>query len=234
MILLAFDTAQGALSAAVMEGEGVLASSFEPRTRGHAEALMPLLETMLAEAALGFADLDALAVTVGPGTFTGLRVGLAAARGLALARALPLVGVTTLDAVAEPAGAEADEIAIALFDARRDEVYMQAFAPTRGHSLVPLTPPLLVGLDEAVAHLPEGKAVLVGTGAELLAPRLEAAGRPFRLSPAKPQPDAQAVGRIALARIAAQGLGAFRVAPEPLYIRAPDAKLPGGRDPEAA
>lgn len=230
MILLAFDTAQGALSAAVMDGEGVLASSFEPRTRGHAEALMPLLETMLAEAALGFADLDALAVTVGPGTFTGLRVGLAAARGLALARALPLVGVTTLEAVAEPAGAEADEIAIALFDARRDEVYMQAFAPT----LAPLTPPLLVGLDEAVAHLPEGRAVLVGTGAELLAPRLEAAGRPFRLSPAKPQPDAQAVGRIALARIAAQGLGAFRVAPEPLYIRAPDAKLPGGRDPEAA
>lgn len=230
MILLAFDTAQGALSAAIMDGEGVLASSFEPRTRGHAEALMPLLETMLAEAALGFADLDALAVTVGPGTFTGLRVGLAAARGLALARALPLVGVTTLEAVAEPAGAEADEIAIALFDARRDEVYMQAFAPT----LAPLTPPLLVGLDEAVAHLPEGRAVLVGTGAELLAPRLEAAGRPFRLSPAKPQPDAQAVGRIALARIAAQGLGAFRVAPEPLYIRAPDAKLPGGRDPEAA
>jgi tRNA threonylcarbamoyladenosine biosynthesis protein TsaB len=230
LILLAFDTAQGALSAAIMDGEGVLASSFEPRTRGHAEALMPLLETMLAEAALGFADLDALAVTVGPGTFTGLRVGLAAARGLALARALPLVGVTTLEAVAEPAGAEADEIAIALFDARRDEVYMQAFAPT----LAPLTPPLLVGLDEAVAHLPEGRAVLVGTGAELLAPRLEAAGRPFRLSPAKPQPDAQAVGRIALARIAAQGLGAFRVAPEPLYIRAPDAKLPGGRDPEAA
>lgn len=227
MILLAFDTAQGALSAAVMDGEGVLASSFEPRTRGHAEALMPLLETMLAEAALSFADLDALAVTVGPGTFTGLRVGLAAARGLALARALPLVGVTTLEAVAEPAGAEADETCIALFDARRDEVYMQAFAP----SLAPLTPPLLVSLDEAMAHLPPGKLVLVGTGAELLSARLEAAGRTFRLSPAKPQPEAQAIARIALARIAKQGLDAFRVAPEPLYIRAPDAKLPGGLDP---
>lgn len=227
MILLAFDTAQGALSAAVMDGEGVLASSFEPRTRGHAEALMPLLETMLAEAALSFADLDALAVTVGPGTFTGLRVGLAAARGLALARSLPLVGVTTLEAVAEPAGAEADETCIALFDARRDEVYMQAFAP----SLAPLTPPLLVALDEAMTHMPAGKLVLVGTGAELLAPRLEAAGRVFRLSAAKPQPEAQAVARLALARISAQGLDAYRVAPEPLYIRAPDAKLPGGLDP---
>lgn len=224
MILLAFDTAQGALSAAVMDGEGVLASSFEPRTRGHAEALMPLLETVLAEAALSFADLDALAVTVGPGTFTGLRVGLAAARGLALARSLPLVGVTTLEAVAEPAGAEADETCVALFDARRDEVYMQAFAPS-------LTPPLLVSLDEAMTPLPPGKLVLVGTGAPLLAPRLEAAGRAFRLSPAKPQPEAQAVGRLALARIAAQGLDAFRTAPEPLYIRAPDAKLPGGLDP---
>ena len=230
MILLAFDTAQGALSAAVTDGEGVLASSFEPRTRGHAEALMPLLETLLAEAALSFADLDALAVTVGPGTFTGLRVGLAAARGLALARSLPLVGVTTLEAIAEPAGAEADETSIALFDARRDEVYMQAFAP----ALAPLTPPLLVSLDEAMTHLPPGKLLLVGTGAHLLASRLEAAGRIFRLSPAKPQPDAVSIGRIALARIAVQGLDAFRAAPEPLYIRAPDAKLPGGRDPEAA
>jgi tRNA threonylcarbamoyladenosine biosynthesis protein TsaB len=230
LILLAFDTAQGALSAAVMDGEGVLAAAFEPRTRGHAEALMPLLETVLAEAALGFAGLDALAVTVGPGTFTGLRVGLAAARGLALARALPLIGVTTLEAIAEPAGAGADETCVALFDARRDEVYMQAFSS----SLAPLTPPLLVALDEALSHLPDGRLVLAGTGAPLLAPRLEAAGRSFRLSPAKPQPDAQAVGRIALARIAAQGLDAFRVPPEPLYIRAPDAKLPGGLDPEPA
>lgn len=230
MILLAFDTAQGALSAAVTDGGDVLASSFEPRSRGHAEALMPLLEAMLAEAALGFADLDGLAVTIGPGTFTGLRVGLAAARGLALARSLPLAGVTTLEAVAEPAGAEADETCVALFDARREEVYMQAFGP----ALAPLTPPLLIPLDEAPAHLPAGKLVLVGTGASLLAPRLEAAGRPFRLSPAKPQPDAEAVARIALARIAGRGLDAFRAPPDPLYIRAPDAKLPGGRDPEAA
>ena len=227
MILLALDTAQGALSAAVGDGSALHVAHFEERTRGHAEALMPLVESVLEEADIGFADLDALAVTVGPGTFTGLRVGLAAARGLALARSLPLVGVTTLEAVAEPAGATADEITIATFDARRDEIYMQAF----GRNLEALTPPLLVRLDEAETHLPEGSLVLVGTGAPLLAERLEKSGRSFRLSPARPQPDAAALLRIARARIAAQGLEAFRVAPEPLYIRAPVAKLPGGRDP---
>lgn len=230
MILLAFDTAQGALSAAVSDGGDLHVVHFEERTRGHAEALMPLVDCVLKEAGIGFADLDALAVTVGPGTFTGLRVGLAAARGLALARSLPLVGVTTLEAIAEPAGAAADEITIATFDARRDEIYMQAFA----NDLEALTPPLLPGLGEAEAHLPQGNLLLVGTGAPLLAERLEKGARSFRLSPARPQPDAAALLRIARSRIEAQGLDAFRVAPEPLYIRAPDAKLPGGRDPGEA
>ena len=184
MIVLAFDTAQGALSAAVRDGEGELAAIFEERTRGHAEALMPMLETVLAEAALGFAGLDALAVTVGPGTFTGLRVGLAAARGLALARGLPLVGVTTLEAVAAPVSAVAGEAVVAAFDARRDEIYLQVF-------------------DDGLAD-------------------------------ARPQPDASNIARLAVSRLAVEGPEAFRVPPPPLYIRAPDAKLPGGRDPGEA
>jgi tRNA threonylcarbamoyladenosine biosynthesis protein TsaB len=224
--LLAFDTAQGALSAAVCDGGEVRAAAFELRTRGHAEELMPLLERLLAEARLGFADLDALAVTVGPGTFTGLRVGLAAARGLAIARSLPLVGVTTLEAVAEPVVPGAGETVVAAFDARRGEIYLQAFGP----ALAPLTGPLLVELAEAGQHLPQTNLVLVGTGAGLLADALP--DRICRLADARPQPDARAVARLALARLAAEGKDAFRVAPAPLYIRAPDAKLPGGRDPE--
>lgn len=230
MIVLAFDTAQGALSAALRDEEGELVAMFEERTRGHAEALMPMLETVLAEAALGFADLDALAVTVGPGTFTGLRVGLAAARGLALARSLPLVGVTTLEAVAAPVDAGMNKVVVAAFDARRDEIYLQAF----GTDLAPLTPPLLAGLEEAAKHLPEASLVLVGTGASLLAERLKAMGRTYRLADARPQPDAGTIARIAMTRLAAEGPDAFRVPPPPLYIRAPDAKLPGGRDPGAA
>lgn len=227
MILLAFDTAQGALSAAIRDGEEEIASLFEERTRGHAEALMPMVETVLAEAALGFADLDVLAVTVGPGTFTGLRVGLAAARGIALSRGLPLVGVTTLQAIAEPVAAEPDEIVLASFDARRDEVYMQAFS-TDGTER---TPPLLVGLGGVLARLPAGPLVLVGTGTPLLADLLSASGHPFRIADNRPQPDASAVARIALRRFGEKGPDAFLVPPAPLYIRAPDAKLPGGRDP---
>lgn len=230
MIVLAFDTAQGALSAAVHDGEGELAAMFEERTRGHAEALMPMLETVLAEAALGFADLDALAVTVGPGTFTGLRVGLAAARGLALARNLPLVGITTLEAVAAPVNPVAGEVVAAVFDARRDEVYLQVFDA----AFAPLTPPLLIGLEDAVMHLPDAPVVLVGTGATLLAERLDTLSRTYRFAAARPQPDATHIARIALSRLAAEGPDVFRAPPAPLYIRAPDAKLPGGRDPGEA
>lgn len=230
MILLAFDTAQGALSAAIRDAEGEIACLFEERTRGHAEALLPMIETVMAEAALGFSDLDMLAVTVGPGTFTGLRVGLAAARGIALARKLPLVGVTTLEAIAEPVAAEADETILASFDARREEVYMQAFAADGTGQ----TGPLLVGLENALEHLPRGPFVLSGTGAPLLADVLERAGREYRLSETRPQPDASVVARIAQRLAAERGLEAFHTPPAPLYIRAPDAKLPGGRDPGEA
>tara|TARA_R110002110_G_scaffold12692_22_gene60310 strand:+ start:7515 stop:8210 length:696 start_codon:yes stop_codon:yes gene_type:complete len=230
LIVLAFDTAQGALSAAIHDSEGERAAAFEPRTRGHAEALMPMIETVLAQAALGFADLDALAVTVGPGTFTGLRVGLAAARGIALARTLPLVGVTTLEAIAEPVVAGEAEAIIASFDARRGEIYVQIFAA----GLAPLTAPLLVALDDIGAHLPETPLILAGTGAPLLAPGLDARGLRYRLSETRPQPDASAIARLALVRLTARGPDAFRTAPQPLYIRAPDAKLPGGRTPGEA
>ncbi len=211
-----------------MDGEGVLAHRFELRTRGHAEGLMPMLEAVMAEARLGFADLDALAVTIGPGTFTGLRVGLAAARGLALARALPLVGVTTLEAVAAPVTAAGEAIAVA-FDARRGEIYLQIFDATHAA----LTAPMIVALAEARAYLPAGAVVGVGSGATLLADVLAPHGVKVRLSAAPAQPDAIAIARIATARLAMEGADRFRVAPAPLYLRAPDAKLPGGLDPVA-
>ncbi|WP_185680872.1 tRNA (adenosine(37)-N6)-threonylcarbamoyltransferase complex dimerization subunit type 1 TsaB [Parvibaculum sedimenti] len=230
LTLLAFDTAQGALSAAILGREGVVAYRFEPRTRGHAENLMPMLEAVMAEAGLGFADLDALAVTIGPGTFTGLRVGLAAARGLALARSLPLVGVTTLEALAEPVRAEPGEAIVAAFDAKRGEIYLQTFDANH----VALSEPMLVSLEEALTHVHGDAFVCAGTGAGLLAAALAAKGIVARLSDAPAQPDARSVGRLAAARLAAEGVDAFRIAPAPLYLRAPDAKLPGGIDPFAA
>jgi tRNA threonylcarbamoyladenosine biosynthesis protein TsaB len=205
----------------------VLAHRFEVRTRGHAEALMPMLAAVMAEAGVTPAALEALAVTIGPGTFTGLRVGLAAARGLALARALPLVGVTTLEAVAAPVEAHEGEVIAAAFDARRGEIYLQVF--DAAHEAV--CEPMIVALDAALAHLPGTAFVAVGTGAALVAEALDSRGLVCRLAANAPQPDALAVAKIALARLAARGPDRFRAAPAPLYLRAPDAKLPGGRDP---
>ena len=184
----------------------------------------------MAEAGVTFADLDALAVTVGPGTFTGLRVGLAAARGLALARSLPLVGVTTLEALAAPVRAEPDERIAAAFDAKRGEIYFQAF--DANHEA--LTEPMLVAVEDAADRLADGNVMCVGTGAALLAEALASKGVQARLSDAPAQPDACSIASIAAARIAAEGAAAFRTAPAPLYLRAPDAKLPGGVDPFAA
>lgn len=239
MILLAFDTAQGALSAALFDAGGVgepvlLSHLFEVRSRGHAERLLPVLEEVLAEAGLGFADLDALAVTVGPGTFTGLRVGLAAARGIALARKLPCVGVTTLEAVAEPVDLHENERLAVSFDARRDEVYFQIFERNHGVLTEPALLPLEIAAENAAQHKAATKLCLAGTGAPLLAERLLPLGVEALPVKAPPQPDARSVGRIAIRRIRTHGLDAFRVPPAPLYIRAPDAKLPGGLTLEEA
>lgn len=227
MPLLAFDTAQGALSAAIVDGGRELAHHFELRTRGHAEELMGVIEAVLAQAKLAPADLTALAVTIGPGTFTGLRVGLAAARGLALARALPLVGLTTLEVVAEPVEAAADEVIAAVFDARRGEVYLQCFDAARAA----LTEPMIVALEEIGDHVPGSRIVAVGTGAGLLIEQL--ADRPLvcKVTDAAAQPDARHLARMAETRLRAHGPDRYRRAPEPLYLRAPDAKLPGGLDP---
>tara|TARA_R110000824_G_scaffold118960_14_gene272017 strand:+ start:135141 stop:135836 length:696 start_codon:yes stop_codon:yes gene_type:complete len=225
--LLAFDTAQGALSVAVFDGDRVLAHHHELRSRGHAEELMGVIGQVLRSAGLAASDLSALAVTIGPGTFTGLRVGLAAARGLALARTLPLVGVTTLEAVAAPVVPGEDELIAVAFDARRSEIYLQAFDARH----MPVCEPAIIGLDTASDMLPTGRFVLAGTGAALLADALEARGIFSRLSECPAQPDAREIGRIALARLHAHGLDHFRKAPTPLYLRAPDAKLPGGLDP---
>ena len=178
-----------------------------------------MIEEVQAEAGFAFADLDTFAVTVGPGTFTGLRVGMATARGLAVAADKPLIGVTTLEAIAWPARAEAsDGTAIAaVFDARRNEIYLQCFKKDGSA----LTEPALVSLDDIDAHLPSQPLVCVGTGAGILRDHLENVGRQGTLSTMSPLPDARVVAEIAAGRTPESGK-----LPGPLYLRAPDAKLP--------
>src|SRR6185437_14497883 len=157
-----------ACSAAVLDTgrAAVIASETVPMARGHAEAVMPLIARVMDTAQVEFAELDRLAVTTGPGSFTGLRVGIAAARGIALAAGKPAIGLTTLAGFAAPHIAESDSTPIvAVVDARHEHVYMQVFGPG-GRTLVQ---PRISPLREAVRAAVAGPARIVGSAAHLIA-----------------------------------------------------------------
>lgn len=216
MRVLAFDTCLDACSAAIWEDGALLAHAFERRGRGHAEVLLPMIESVRREAGLGYADLDRIGVTVGPGTFAGTRIGLAAARGMALAGGLAVVGVTSLEAVAEGVGMAENEAVLAAFDARRGEIYGQIFGPR----LRPLGPPAALPPRELAMHASGyARLRLVGSGAALVAPLLPAAAA-WEMEAGREVPDAAEVAALAARRAPAA------LPPEPLYLRAPDAKLP--------
>src|SRR3989449_1869848 len=132
MLILAIDTALEACAAAVLDTDAgeLLAQEQLLMKRGHAEALMPMIARVMHSANLAFTALDRIAVTVGPGSFTGLRVGISAARGLALAAGRPAIGLSTLSAFAAPhVAARSGDTIIAAIDARNEQVYFQVFAP---------------------------------------------------------------------------------------------------------
>ena len=214
--VLAIESALAACSVAVLVDGRLAAHRFEPMVRGHAERLLPMVREVVVEAGLDFSQFDLFAVTVGPGHFTGLRVGLAAAQGLALAWGRPLAGVTTLEAVAAMAPAGDAPLVVAL-ESKRADLYVQAF--TGGRALgpaAPLTPERLA--DRA---WPAGELALAGDGAARLQPVLAAAGvRSVRVGP--DGPDAAAVARLAAGR---HGTAAA-LAAEPVYLRPPDVTLP--------
>jgi tRNA threonylcarbamoyladenosine biosynthesis protein TsaB len=212
--LLAVDTALGACSAALLDGDTVIAHRFEPMDRGHAERLAPMVEEVMIEAKLAFAALDRLAVTIGPGTFTGQRVGLAFARGLRVALNKPLIGITTLSAMAAQAMALTGcKTAAAIHDARRGEVYLEIAGE---HT----SPPEVLAFNDAIHRLESlrGNFALAGTAA----PATLVAFPHAQLSSVQ-QPDAIWVARLAARQPATD------TAPKPLYLRAPDAKLPAQR-----
>jgi tRNA threonylcarbamoyladenosine biosynthesis protein TsaB len=215
MIVLALDTATGACSAAVLRDGAVLAARCEPMTRGHQERLASLVRETMAEAGVAFADIDRIGVTVGPGSFTGLRVGLAFAKGLGLALSKPCIGVGTLEALA--ASDPGPGLTAAVIDAKRGQLYLQVFQDG-----VAVMAPDVLAQEIAAARLAEfwagGLARLVGPGAALLAGVLPGAEVHERAAP-----DPAALARLAASRPA--GIPA-----RPLYLRAPDAKLPGGLD----
>ena len=216
MRVLAIDTALGACSAAVLDLNrgGITASETMAMTRGHAEALLPLIARVMDLADVEFAGLDRIAVTTGPGSFTGLRVGLSASRGIALAAGKPAIGLSTLAGFAAPLIADDDSShVVAAIDARHDNVYLQVFG-TSGRTLVA---PRIATLRDAVRAAMTGPARIVGSAADLLAATWpKDADRPLAVE----QLAAPDIGWIARLGAAAEGAGP----PKPLYLRAPDAQ----------
>jgi tRNA threonylcarbamoyladenosine biosynthesis protein TsaB len=212
MIVFGLDTCLSSCSVAVLDGARVIASAREVMARGHQERLAPMAQQVMAEAGLAFGKLDRIAVTVGPGSFTGLRVGIAFAKGLALALNRPAVGIGTLEALAAEAAKDFGGLVFPAIDARRGQLYLQAFED--GRAL--MAPDALTAEVAAarIAELSQGRSfTLVGSGAALLADFAPAAA-----VIAAEGADARAVARLAAAR---------EPAPlKPLYLRAPDAKLP--------
>lgn len=217
MRVLAIDTALEACSAAVLDTElsAVMARESLPMQRGHAEALMPLIARIMQIARLPFAALDRVAVTVGPGSFTGLRVGVAAARGIALAAGKPAVGLTTLSAYAAPYIALDDgRPVVAAIDARHGHVYLQVFGPG-GRTLVT---PRITSIADALRVAAINAPRVVGTAAKILTAAWPVeARRPFTVDP-RPAPDIDWVARLGSAAAETSS------PPKPFYLRAPDAQ----------
>jgi tRNA threonylcarbamoyl adenosine modification protein YeaZ len=216
MRVLAIDTALAVCAAAVLDTErtGMRGRESVPMVRGHAEALMPMIARVMDAAKLEFGELDRIAVTTGPGSFTGLRVGIAAARGIALAAGKPSVGLSTLAAYAAPLIAKDDSIpVVVVIDARHDQVYLQVFGVGGRTVVLPRVAPI----DEAVRAAALGPVRIVGSAADLIAAAWPASQPPPSLVEQKPAPEIDWVARLGAASVGS-------APPKPLYLRAADAQ----------
>lgn len=221
MHILAFDTTLAACSAAVFDaGAGrLLAHSFELLERGHAEALVGMVRGVLSRSGVEISDIDRIAVTVGPGTFTGVRIGLALARGLKLALGTPVCGITSLEAIRLNVGDNPERRTVAcLIDARRAEYYIAAWSADGAQ----LVAPCAVRHGDAADLVPFGSLVL-GTGADRFVASV-ATARDVRRARVADLPDAARIAE------AAPELTPGGEPPLPLYLRPPGAQLPARAD----
>jgi len=213
MLTLALDTANDRIAVA-LAGEGKAVSRSEAVSRGHAERLFPLIDEVLAAADIEVDQVVRIAVNVGPGSFTGIRIAVAAARGLGLALGVPVVGIDALHLIAVSLDEPADGPVLSAVDARRGEVYAALYGP-KGEVL---EAPFVADAENVLARLGDRAAVLAGSGAAILAHQAAVSGRRV------PSIDAMtAADPLALARLGSLADPATAL-PRPLYLRAPDAK----------
>ena len=224
MKILALETSAKAVSAAVTEDGRVLASGYQDTGLTHSRTLMPIVEHIMKNAEITMAEISAVAVAVGPGSFTGIRIGVSAAKGLAFAASIPAVGVSTLAAMARNA-AFADGLVVCAMDARRNQIYNALFEAKNG-ALTRLTPDRAIGLDELSQELrgDSRPKIVVGDGGRLCAEALAAADVACRLAP--PHLVMQHAVSVALEAEEAARKGGLVSAQEllPVYLRPPQAE----------
>ncbi len=219
--VLAIDTALGACAVAVYDaglGETLAVESID-MSRGHAEAIIPMVERVVRSSRVDFGDMERIVTTVGPGSFTGLRVGISAARGLGLACDKPVVGVSTLDALTAPYITDTETVPIVgAIDARHNNFYLQMIG-AGGRKLVT---PRVLSMAEALRACAIGLVRIIGSGANLLAGQWPASIPAPLLVDGRAAPDIVWVARLgARAEVATSP-------PRPLYLRAPDAQPQAG------
>ncbi len=217
MLILAFDTTVAACSVAICNEDRALAHRQEVMSQGQAEALMPMIQDCLKQVGTDYAEIDRIAVTTGPGSFTGVRVGIAAARGIALAAAKPVIGVPTTEVLALGVP-ESDTRILSVIDTKRGDLYAQMFNLERQAE----GPPQVIGIDNLFAWVGDNAVCVVGDGAEAA---VESLGSAAMRSAAGPFADTRVLARIAASRAPSSESAT------PIYARAPEAKLPahGGR-----
>ena len=225
MRILAIDTALPAVSGCVLDLGAAAPVAFAsiPMERGHAEALLPLVERLLAATEGGFASLNRVAATVGPGSFTGIRIGLSAAQAIARALKIEAVGVSTLAALAAPHFSEAFEgLQVPAIDARHGQVFVAAYRPD-GRLVLPAQRLVARAAVEALREfVGEGALHLVGSGATMMERAARGALIGARVLSSAAAPDIAYVARLGL-------LADPREAPaRPLYLKTADVTMPGG------
>ena len=219
--ILVFDTSANACSAALWANEKVACACFQVMSRGHSEALAPMISEVFEKydgCDFDAGDLSAIAVTIGPGTFTGIRIGLATARALALPRRLPVIGLTNFDVVFWQAPKVKGSTLVVL-ETKREDFYVQVFSENKE----PVQGPMALTAEEIQTRLPDEPITLIGDGAERLDQKLVDFGRePSRLF-GDVEPVAMEFAELASKRFD-NGVYAD---PEPLYLRAPSVTVLG-------
>ena len=219
MKILALETSAKSVSAAVTENGAVLASAYQNRGLTHSVTLMPLIDGMLRTAGLSLDDIGLIAAANGPGSFTGLRIGVSAAKGLAWAKELPCCGVSTLEAMAQNGRLFTGTVVCAM-DARRQQIYHALFRGENGRVLR-VTQDCAVSLEELASLLrdmPEEKLV-VGDGAALCADYLSTAGIPCRMADEHHRMQSAVGVALCAEEMAARGETVTAQQLEPMYLR---------------